>query len=141
MKFYNGKATKKVFTTIARPAKLNEVIVTIIDGEKETQNTANDGDWVITGTKNEQYIISDAKLHERYTVEVNDMDNDNPDHYKITSKPVVIEVRECPLEFGFTASWGEEMIAHPHDFLVYEDGVRSYRIEREAFFNTYELTE
>jgi hypothetical protein len=43
----------------ARRAKVGEQITTTLaSGAKETVNTANEGDWIVTNPSGEQYIIS-----------------------------------------------------------------------------------
>jgi len=133
------KAIKKQFTLLARPAKVGEKIETTVNGVKETQNTAKVNDYVITGIKGEQYIISKDVLVKRYDIETIDHPRNEYDYVNITTKPVVIDCSICEEDMTFTASWGEDMVANTGDFLVYEDGKLSYRIEREVFLNTYEL--
>jgi len=64
----------------ARPAKEVEKIVTNIGTEKETENTAKKGDFVIRAqTKNkEEYIISGDKFHNRYIPSENKEDSQLP---------------------------------------------------------------
>jgi hypothetical protein len=63
MSFRNLSA---IGTAIARLATADEKIITILDGEVETINTAAEGDVVITGPKGEKYIINATKFEARY---------------------------------------------------------------------------
>ena len=134
-------AIKKPITLLARKVIKKEEVTTIIDGEKETKNVAEIGDYIITGTKGENYVIKEEKLLDRYEVEtINDKHNVY-DYVNIHSKPVEIECVENKINFSFIASWGEEMIAKGGDYLVFENNKLSYRIEREIFFNSYTINE
>ena len=57
---------RKKQTVAIRPAVPGEVVETVIDGQRETVNTAKAGDYVVRGTKGEHYIISAETLAERY---------------------------------------------------------------------------
>lgn len=133
------KATKKIFRLSALISDKEQEVVTIIDGEEETRNIAHKGDYIVTGTKKEQYVLTPSQIKKRYKVFY-----EHPVHSAIVAietLPVEIECSESENNFTFTASWGETMIAKVGDFLVYEDEKLSYRIDREVFFNTYELEE
>lgn len=103
-------------------------IITLIDGKQETKNMAKPGDYIITGTKGERYIISADKFNGRYDI----VDN------KAKTKPVKILAKMWNTNnVQFMASWGEKMIIENGDFLVNNNN-EFYRIEKEAFFNTYQ---
>ena len=58
---------KKQGRVNARPATEGEkVITTLANGQEETVNTANAGDFVVTNPSGEQYIISGEKFLNRY---------------------------------------------------------------------------
>lgn len=58
---------KKQGQVNARPAVAGEMITTTLaNGAKETNNTANEGDWIVTNPSGEQYIVSSAKFESRY---------------------------------------------------------------------------
>lgn len=126
-------ATKKLFKVRARILTKKEKIITSINGEKETVNIGNIGDYVVTGLKGEKYIVKPSELSKRYEIE---RQKDN--NFILTTKAVSISYNIARDDGKFTASWGEEMIAHPGDALVYENGILSYRIEKEVFENTYD---
>ena len=131
-----------------RAAIPGEVIITIIDGKKETTNTAQEDDAVVRGAKGELYIIDGIKASSRYlivrplTEEFQEYEASGLiDAYEYTGEPI-----------QFTASWNEVMICEPGDYLAspiiphgqgvtmeYREPVKHevYRIERGAFFKTY----
>ena len=118
---------KKELTFDFRIADKEEKIVTEIDGEKETENVAKEGDYILTGSKKEVYVLSPKKFESRYTVEDG----------KAKTKPVEILAKRFEgKKLNFKAPWEEDMIIKSSDFLVKNDG-EYYRIEKEAFENTY----
>lgn len=130
------KAVKKLFQLKCWKVVVEQNVVTIIDGEQETSNTAKVGDYIVEGTKGELYVLTQEQKVKRYN-EVQGLLSD--DFIIIETLPVEIDCEECLQDIEFTASWGEKMIAHSGDYLVYENDVLSYRIEREVFNNTYDL--
>lgn len=50
----------------ARLAATPEEVITRIQGKEETRNTANPGDYVVTGPQGEEYVLGAAKLEARY---------------------------------------------------------------------------
>ena len=125
------KAIKKKFITVAEVLKKDTRIHTYVDGEKETTKLGMKGDVVITGPKGERYTIDKAKMKERY--------NELPNRIVLESKPVEILCKVVEKDNSFIASWGEPMIAKKGDYMVYENGKASYRIEKGIFFETYML--
>lgn len=129
---------KKQGRVEARPATAGEQITTILaSGSKETANTANEGDWIITNPSGEQYIISQEKFLDRY---------------EATSKDDVYQAkgycRAIPNPFGkpieIMASWGEPqtgdehcMIADTCDENGENMGGEPYLIDANAFAKTY----
>lgn len=105
-------------------------VTTIIDGEEETTNKANKGDYILTGSKGEKYVLTPEKFNKRYVMVGSS---------KAKTKPVKIKAKEYTQneQIRFMADWGEQMILNKGDFLVNNNG-EFYRIEKEAFHNTYE---
>src|SRR3989339_2260187 len=63
----NAQVFKKQGQVNARPAVVGEGITTTLEsGAKETENTAQEGDWIMTNPSGEQYIISEKKFFGRY---------------------------------------------------------------------------
>lgn len=111
-----------------RIAERPERVVTSIDGEQETVNKAEEGDYIITGVKGEKYILTPKKFNDRYIVAGN----------KARTKPVEITAKQYKgKSISFMASWGEEMILNYNDFLV-RNVNEYYRIEKNAFREIYE---
>lgn len=132
---------KKFGEISARPAVVGEHVVTIIKGEKETENTAKEGDFVVTGVLGEQYIISGEKLKARYK-KTSRKDADGISIYIAVGKCYAAEYKGET--FSFKAPWGEDMIVNKGDYIVTPNLLYGkinvydvYRIEREAFFATY----
>lgn len=125
------KRYKKFGTVHARPAVNGERIVTILDGVKETENTAKHGDIVVTGPKGEEYIIGKDKFKSRY--------KSTAKHGEYEPIGEGFATRYTGEEFRFPAPWGEEMLIQPGDYL-YTPAIGSddiYRIEAEVFKQTY----
>ena len=127
----NGAVYNKIVVEkTARPAVAGEVIDTIINGEVETSNTANEGDMIITGLAGEEYIISGNKFHKLYVLV-------SGNTYQ--TKPDSVQAVEVSDSFSFLAPWGSEMICNVGDYIVYRSQEDVYRIERTEFLKTYTL--
>jgi hypothetical protein len=129
----------------ARPAREGEVVVTVIKGEKETQNRAARGDWVVRNrcpeTGNEQYTVRADKFAARY-----EKTESTPAGGWQEFRPVGKEMRYYILPrdtepFTFMAPWNEPMLARPGDAIVQDpqDEKDVYRVEAAAFACTYEI--
>jgi hypothetical protein len=132
----------------ARPAKVGEVVVTVIEGEgKETQSRpARAGDYVVRNrcpeTGNEEYLVAADKFADRYR---STGAPPAPDGWQ-EFRPVGKEVRFVTLgpgegPFTFLAPWGESMVALPGDAIVQDmkDESDVYRVARASFECTYEV--
>ena len=112
-------------------------VVTLIDGEKETKNKCNPGDFVITGPKGEKYVIAPNKLPNNYNIIENVLvTRQQPRLVAYVSKKLLKALRLAD-EIQFTASWGEAMILKCGDYLVKEGEGMYYRIEGDVFKKTY----
>ncbi|WP_197496259.1 hypothetical protein [Gallibacterium salpingitidis] len=142
---------KKTKLVDARPAKLDEVVVTIIKNEgKETQSSpAKAGDMVVKNrcpeTGNEEILVSAKKFVQRYEGPLTDK-NPNLSNEWQTYRPkgnemeyFIVTAKEG--QFQFIAPWGEEMKAYPGDAIVRvpTDHKDTYRIAKAAFNCTYEI--
>jgi hypothetical protein len=104
------------------------VVTTTADG-KETENTAEVGDIIMTGPSGEQYVVKAAKFDKLYT--------DGPDGTKIPEQsPRQVAVYDGKEEISFTAPWGESMVLKPGDYVV-KDGEGYYRIAKKEYEQTY----
>ncbi|NJL74707.1 MAG: hypothetical protein HC892_06420 [Saprospiraceae bacterium] len=138
---------KKQTNVFARLAKVGERVATITADGLETENMAEQGDYLVKNqTKaKEQYLMSATKFNTRY--EWVRKSNHGFDLYRAKGKVRAIELTSEVLkalrldtEFYFEAPWGEKMIAKQGDFIaqpIYADEV--YRIARKEFFETYAL--
>lgn len=120
--------TKKTFKVNYKIADKEENISTELDGQKETSNTAKQGDYIVTGIKGEKYILKPDNFKKKYNII-----NDNI----AETKPVKIKAKKYTGDsFEFIAPWGETMIINNNDYLVNNNN-EIYRIEKEAFHKTY----
>ena len=126
------KSYQKTGLTKARPATAGEKVVTLVDGIKETTNKAKAGDWVVTGPKDEQYIIDGTTFASRYKK------TNSLGVFTATGTCFAFEYKGRSLVFK--APWGEDMLVHKGDFIASTDasGRQCYRIEREIFLQTYQ---
>ena len=128
------KKQGRVQARVAVPGE--QITTTLASGAKETVNTANEGDWVMTNPSGAQYIISEKKFFGRYEA--------TSEEGVYTAKGYC---RAIVNPFGHSieimASWGESqtgdencMIADTCDADGNVDG-EPYLIEAKAFAETY----
>lgn len=107
-----GSVFEKSATVAARPAKIGEVITTVLDdGTVETSNVAGDGDLVVTNPGGESYLVTKEVFNKRY---------------KETGTPGIFQaqgmVRAVPNPTGtqvaITAPWGEDMVGDKDCWIV-----------------------
>ncbi len=136
----------------AREAAQGEKIVTYTDTVKETENTANSGDYVVknTTTSGEEYIVEGEVFNKRYE-SMNTLE-DGWKVYKAKGKCRAIPADQSVLcllktdgDFKFMAPWGEEMICKVGDMLVCPTITGKinevYRIGKKEFEETYRQAE
>ncbi len=64
---------KKQGSVRARQAEAGEVVVTMLkNGQEETRNAANEGDFIVTNPDGEEYIVPGKKFNARYEVGAED---------------------------------------------------------------------
>jgi hypothetical protein len=142
------KIARKTRPIDARPAKVGEIIVTVIKGEgKETQSRpAQAGDYVVRNrcpeTGNEEYVVSADKFADRYKKTEAPAGPDGWQEFQPGGEEVrvlFLEAEETPL--SFVAPWGEPMVAQPGDAIVQDlrDDKDVYRVARASFDCTYEV--
>jgi hypothetical protein len=131
-----------------RPAKPDEVIVTMIKGEgKETQSRpAKSGDMVVRNrcpeTGNEQFLVPAASFLQRYEGPIGATDADGWSPYRPRGVQMrYVAVTEQDGSFNFIAPWGERMVARPWDLIVQDvkNSQDTYRVAKAAFACTYEV--
>lgn len=129
---------KKQGQVQARPAVAGEKIATVLaSGTTETNNTAKEGDWVMTNPSGEQYIIAEAKFLGRYEATETSGAYQAKGYCRAIKNPF-----GHPIEI--MASWGEPqmgdencMIADICDADGNNMGGEPYIIEANAFAETY----
>lgn len=112
------------------------VVETIIDGQVETKNTAKIGDVLLVGASNERYLLSKAKLKERYTRKAV---HSRYDIWEATGTCFAVKYKGKG-SFTFKAPWGEDMLCNSGDYICSPTNDNSndvYRIEEKTFAKTY----
>lgn len=115
-------------------------VVTYVNGEKETENSCNPGDFVITGSKGEKYVIAPHKLPNNYNLIDNLLVTRQQPRTVVKVSAQVLKSLKLPKQITFTASWGEQVILQAGDYIVKEDKDKFYRIEGTIFKQTYTFT-
>jgi hypothetical protein len=132
----NGTDFEKFTKIKARPAMPGEVVETVTADGKETMNTANEGDFVVSnlGGSGEEYILGGDKLAKRYREIGNGI-------YQATGECRGVTYNGP--ETSFQASWGQPMILKPGDMIVTPLPQKGevYRIARQEFESTYKPIE
>ena len=105
------------------------VVTTTSDG-KETQNTAEPNDVIMSGPSREQYVVKAAKFPKLYQGQMG-----GPVHPEQGPRNVALYTGNVPV--NFTASWGESMVLKPGDYLVKEAEGKYYRIAKSEYEQTY----
>lgn len=105
-------------------------VVTMIGQEKETENTANEGDYILTGVSGEKYVVQPESFKKRYE----DLGNGRA---KAKGECWGNVYRGEPIEF--TAPWGEHSICKTGDYLVSPNPefTEAYRVAANEFVKTY----
>ena len=107
-------------------------VVTILPDGKETSNTADKGDIIMSGVSREKYVIKAAKFPKLYTGGIGST---------VTPEqtPRMVARYTGSQTITFEAPWGEQMILKTGDYVVREaDGKGFYRIAKAEFERTYE---
>lgn len=132
----NG-ASVKPYAKFARiqavQATGGEAVETILaDGTKETSNTANAGDWIVTNPGGEKYIVDGIKFGKKYEA--------CPELGEGWFKPKggVQKFLELKEDTSFICSWGEEQFIAAGGFVNVSDLADIYGIARKEFFDTYQ---
>ena len=128
------KKQGRVQARVASPGE--QITTTLASGAKETVNTANEGDWIMTNPSGEQYIISEQKFFGRYEKTGEDGIYQAKGYCRAIKNPF-----GKPIEI--MASWGSPqtgdencMVADTCDANGKVDG-EPYLIEDKAFAETY----
>lgn len=106
-------------------------VVTVTSDGKETENTANTGDIIMSGPSKENYVLKQEKFDKLYQKK-------NNGTVIPEQTPRMVAKYTGPETVKFKASWGEDMILKPGDYLVKEtDGKGFYRIAAAEYEQTY----
>lgn len=114
---------------------VEQEVVTSINGEVETKNTAKVGDAIVTGPQGEKYVLSVDKLKSRYTF----VSRSKNGVEKWKANGTCYATPYHGKTFTFKAPWGEDMLCKSGDFIcsTSTDGSDVYRIEKTVFLSTY----
>ena len=132
---------KKCKKIDARPAIEGEVIITILNGEKETKQTTKRGDFVARakGKNKEEYIIDAVTFKKCYVSAGGEVDENGFKEYNPIGEAYAFRYHGD--NFSFETSCGEEMIVCDNDYIASVDRDELddiYRIEKNEFEDTYE---
>lgn len=105
-------------------------VVTFTSDGKETENTAQKGDVIMSGPSSEKYVIKQAKFSKMYEGKMGE------DVVPEQSPRMVAEYSGSD-PVTFKASWGEDMVLKPGDYLVKEGEGAYYRIAKKEYEQTY----
>lgn len=99
----------------------------------ETQKAVSVGDVIVSGPSKEKYNIgNEAKFIKNYPVDAGN-GRRKPD---ITATRMVAKYTGNQ-SVSFVASWGEQMVLKPGDYVVKEGEGKYYRIARHEYEQTY----
>ena len=104
-------------------------VVTITSDGKETQNVAEPNDIIMSGPSRENYVVKAAKFPKLYQGKLGDV-------VVPEQGPRMVALYTGQQPITFTASWGEQMVLKPGDYLV-KDGDNYYRIAKVEYEQTY----
>jgi uncharacterized protein (DUF2345 family) len=122
-----AEGMKPMSYTVAREPQR---VVTMTSDGKETENTAAQGDVIISGPSGETYVIKAAKFAKLYQGSMGEtvIPEQNPRMVaKYTGDQTV----------NFMAPWGESMVLKPGDYLVKDGDAGYYRIAQKEYQETY----
>lgn len=109
-------------------AKAEQEVVTVLAGKPETRNVAKPGDYIVTGTLGERYVIAGNRFDRLY-----EPDPARPGEFR--SKGTVLAVLLAE-PVTFKAPWGEQQRIDAGGVLV-KNGDDIYGIAEAAFAETY----
>lgn len=109
-------------------AKAEQEVVTILAGKPETKNTAKPGDYIVTGTLGERYVIPGNRFDRLY-----EPDPARPGEFRSKGTVLAVLLTE---PVTFKAPWGEQQRIDAGGVLV-KNGDDIYGIAEAAFAETY----
>ena len=105
-------------------------IVTITSDGKETQNVAAEGDIIMSGPSQENYVVKSAKFPKLYQGQIGQ-------DVVPEQSPRMVAAYTGKNSVTFTAPWGESMVLKPGDYLVKDGDQGYYRIAKAEYEQTY----
>lgn len=127
--FEKAEWYKKSVEIEARQATQEEEVITALDA---TKNIAKPGDWIVTGTKGERYIIRKEKFDKLYKPKEGESG-------KFVSTGVPVKAIRTDKTIVFQASWGKQAVK-AGGYLIERDDKR-HGVEKEVFETTYKKIE
>ena len=106
-------------------------VVTVTSDGKETQNTAEPNDIIMSGPSREQYVVKPEKFPKLYAGKIGG--TVTPEQ----SPRIVARVENITQPITFKAPWGEDMILKRGDYLVKDGDQGYYRIAQKEYDETY----
>jgi len=129
--FFDGTEISKMPAFSYAVVKTQQKINTVTSDGLETTNVADPGDIIMSGPSNEQYVVKPAKFAKLFTGTI------GKDVIPEQSPRMVAKYVE-PIPATFKATWGEEMVVKPGDYVVKEGTEGFYRIAKKEFEQTYD---
>lgn len=123
----DGEQMPAMSYTVAQEPR--EVVTVTADG-KETQNTAESGDIIMSGPSREQYVVKREKFPKLYQGSLG-----NP--VIPEQSPRMVAHYTGDQTVTFTAPWGQDMVLKPGDYLVKDGDAGYYRIAAKEYEQTY----
>ncbi len=108
-------------------------VATVLDGDIETSIIAYPGDFVLSGSKGENYVVRFEKMAQLYERAADD------------AKVMVVipQTRMAACYMGddgvFEPTWGGQMVLKKGDYVIREGANKYYRIGQGVFKETYEF--
>jgi hypothetical protein len=109
-------------------AKAEQEVVTVLAGKPETRNTAKPGDYIVTGTLGERYVIAGNRFDRLY-----EPDPARPGEFRSKGTVLAVLLTE---PVTFKAPWGEQQRIDAGGVMV-KNGDDIYGIAAAAFAETY----
>lgn len=109
-------------------AKAEQEVVTVIAGKPETRNMAKPGDYIVTGTLGERYVILGNRFDRLY-----EPDPSRPGEFRSRGTVQAVLLSE---PVTFKAPWGEQQKIEAGGVMV-KNGDDVYGIAEAAFAETY----
>jgi len=106
-------------------------VVTVTSDGKETTNTAEPNDIIMSGPSKEQYVVKAEKFPNLYDGKIGDV------VIPEQGDRIVARVDNITEPITFTAPWDEDMILKRGDYLVEDPSGGYYRIAQQEYDQTY----